>query len=47
MPMLYTKSADRKRLGVEAASLLAFDDGAARAMLPETATVLPLYKEER
>jgi integrase len=46
MPMLYTKSADRKRLGVEAAALLAFDD-AAQAMVPETATVLPLYKEER
>ena len=45
MPMLYTRSADRKRLSVEAASLLARDDGAAQAIVPETATVLPLYKE--
>ena len=47
MPLLYTKSADRKRLGVEAASLLAFDDAVVKAMVPETAMVLPLYKEDR
>jgi integrase len=46
MPMLYTKSADRKRLSVEAASLLALDDTATHTMIPETAIVLPLYKEE-
>ena len=45
MPMLYTRSADRKRLSVEAASLLA-RDGAAQEVVLETATVLPLYKEE-
>ncbi len=32
MPMLYTKSADRKRLGVEAGSLLTREDGAREAM---------------
>lgn len=47
MPMLYTKSADRKRLGVEAASLLTLEGGARETMVPETATVLPLHKEER
>jgi integrase len=42
MPMLYTKSADRKRLGVEAGSLLTREGGAREAMEPATATVLPL-----
>ncbi len=42
MPMLYTTPADRKRLGVEAGSLLAREAGAREAMETETATVLPL-----
>lgn len=42
MPMLYTKAADRKRLGVEAGSLLTREGGAREAMEFVTAMVLPL-----
>lgn len=42
MPMLYTKSADRKRLGVEAGSLLAREGGTRETVVGEAATVLPL-----